>query len=587
MATFGSPDSAANDPVTREVVRHAITSIADEMVLIIVKAARSGVVKHNMDFSTAICDPAGRLVVQGLSLPLHLGAIPDAVRAVVKQFGHSIEPGDVFLLNDPYQGGMHLPDIFMIQPLYSRNQMLGYAACVCHHTDVGGRIAGSNASDSTEIYQEGLRIPPVYFRRGGEMNDTLIRIIEKNTRLPQAVLGDLGAQLSACTSAEQGMCGLANRYGEQTLSRYLDAVLDYSEHRTRQAIQEWPDGRYSYTDYLDDDGIDETPITINVTITVSGSNLTVDFDGTSQQVKGAINSTLSFTRAATYGAIKYVLGGDIPANDGFFRPIRVIAPSGTVVNGVSPAACAARGVTGFRVGDAVFGALAQVQPQSVFAACDGGNTCVSIGGYRDGWKPFVFVEFSCANWGARPDCDGVDGSTDPLQNLANQSIEVIEAEQPLRIERYEFAPDSGGAGRFRGGLGIVREYRLLAKEATVQVRSDRRRFPPYGLFGGHPGAGSTVQLSSEAATLPTKFTRTMFEGDVLSIRVPGGGGYGLPTRRDPRLVLDDVLSGKVGVEVARSAYGVDVDVTLRRVNDLATRQLRSRLSSKRPCEHQA
>ncbi len=575
MGISGSTVSDGIDPVTREVVRHAVTSIADEMALIIVKASRSGVIKHNMEFSTAICDPAGRMVVQGLSLPLHLGAIPDAVRAVADEFADAMGPDDVFLLNDPYQGGMHLPDIFMIRPLYFRNTMLGYAACVCHHTDVGGRTAGSNGSDSTEIYQEGLRIPPVYYHHRGRVNDTLIRIIEKNTRMPTAVRGDLGAQLSACKAAEHQMRELAANYGREQLLSYLSAVLDYSEVRTRAAIEQWPDGQYRYSDYIDDDGIDDEPVLIAVTITVSGTELTVDFTGTSEQVKGAINATLSFTRAATYGAIKYVLGGDIPANDGFFRPIGVVAPAGTVVNGLPPAACAARGVTGFRVGDAVFGALSQIQPQSVFAACDGGNTCVSIGGYDEQRRAFVFVEFSCSNWGARPNDDGIDGTTDPLQNLANQSIEVIESEQPLRIERYEFLPDSGGAGCFRGGLGIVREYRLLAKEAVVQVRSDRRRWRAYGLFGGQAGAPSTVRLSSASALLPTKFTGAMHEGEVLTISIAGGGGHGSPTERDPQRVLEDVLSEKVTVEAARRVYRVDIDLTERCISETATRLLRS------------
>lgn len=546
------------DPITFELLRNAVDAVVDEMVLIIVRTAYSGVIKDNMDFSTAFCDARGRMIAQGLSLPLHLGAIPDAMDAVLERYGQDIAPGDVFILNDPFEGGMHLPDIFIIKPTYVESTLLGFTACVCHHADVGGRVAGSNASDSTEIYQEGLRLPPIPLYRRGVPNESVFRIIEKNVRVPDAVRGDLRAQLAACQVAERELAVLAGRYDLEALVSHFSDQLEYAEERARAAFREWPDGRYSFTDHVDDDGINPEPLPIRVTLTVVGDEIAVDFTGSAQQAKGAINSTLSFTKAAVYAAVRYVVGGDIPNNAGFFRPIKVVAPPGTFLNALPPAACAARGVTGFRVGDAVLGALAQVWPGRVFAASEGGNTCVTLGGYDEERCPFIFVDFSCSSWGARPDQDGIDGTTNPFQNLANESVEVTESEHPVRIEQYGFVPDSGGPGRYRGGLGIVREYRLLADEAVLQVRSDRRRFRPYGLAGGLPGAPSANYLDSSGRRqlLPTKFNRTMHQGEALTIILPGGGGHGDPLERDPELVLHDVCLGKVSYEAARTDYGV-------------------------------
>ena len=568
--------SSEVDPVTLELVRNAVDGIVDEMVLTIVRTAYSGVIKSLMDFSTAFCDPAGRMVAQGLTLPLHLGSIPDAMAAVLERYGDSVAPGDVFIMNDPFAGGMHLPDIFVFQPVFFEERLLGYAATVCHHTDVGGRVAGSNASDSTEVYQEGLRIPPLRLYRQGRPDESLFRLIEANVRMPVRVLGDLRAQLAACHVAERELGQLAARYGCERLLEYFEALMDYAERRTRAEIARWPDGTYTFTDYLDDDGFGSEPLPIRVALTVDGDEIEVDFSGSAPQAKGAINATLSFTKAAVYACVKYLLGPDIPNNEGFFRPIRVVAPPGTIVNCVHPAATAARGVTGFRIGDAVFGALAQVHPDRVFAAGEGGNTGVSIGGYDRERRPFVFVDFVCSSWGARPFADGPDGNTNPFENLANEPIEMTELEQPLRIERYGFIPDSGGAGRFRGGLGLVKEYRLLADEAVLQVRSDRRRFRPYGLAGGKPGASSLniYNPGPNQEELPSKFTRLMQRGDVFRHLQPGGGGHGDPLERDPQLVLRDVLNEKVSREAAERDYGVVLSADGRTVDVAATQKLR-------------
>ena len=360
------------DPIQFELLRNAVISIADEMALTIVRTTYSGVLRDNMDFSTAFCDPEGNLVAQGLTLPGHLGSIPTALAAVVERFGHAMKPDDLFCLNDPYQGGMHLPDIFIFKPIFHNGKRIAFAATICHHTDVGGRVAGSNASDSTEIYQEGLRIPPMYMFEQGKRNETLFSLIEANVRVPVKVFGDIRAQLAACNIAERQFLELVDEHGVETMSQFLIDFVDYTERVTKAALLELPDGEWSFEDWIDDDGVDVgQPIRLFVTFNKKGDRLFADWTGTSEQVKGAINNTLSFTKAATYCGVKCILPNDVPANEGFFRCVEVTAPPGTIANGVLPAACAARGLTGFRMVDCVHGALAMMLPDKVMAASDG------------------------------------------------------------------------------------------------------------------------------------------------------------------------------------------------------------------------
>ncbi|MBI4506831.1 MAG: hydantoinase B/oxoprolinase family protein [Chloroflexi bacterium] len=565
------------DPITFELIKNSFGSIVDEMALIVVRTAYSGVLKDVMDFSTALCDVRGQMIAQGLTIPLHLGSIPDAIAAVIAKYGDDVQPGDVFALNDPFEGGMHLPDIFIFKPIFFDGRPVGYAATISHHTDVGGRVAGSNASDSTEIYAEGLRIPPLKLYERGRPNDTLFSIIERNVRVPIKVLGDLRAQLAACYVCEQQFTKLLQRYGPATIERYKDALFAYSERVTRAEIAALPDGEYCFEDWIDEDGIDDRPIPLRVKVTVAGDELTCDFTGSSPQVKGAINATLSFTKAAAYGAIKYVLGADIPNNAGFFRPIHIVAPRGTILNCVLPAACAARGLTGLRTADLMFGVLAQIVPQRAMAASEGGPTGVSVGGYDAERRPFVFVEFISSGWGGRSHKDGIDGITTPISNNSNTPAEVVEAEYPITIERYEFAEDSGGPGRFRGALGLRRDYRLLEEEATLQVRADRQRFRPFGLFGGQSGAPShNVLVRGEQATrMPAKFTMTMRRGDVFQHAQPGAGGLGDPLARDPAAVLHDVRNEKVSLAAARREYGVAIDPATWTIDAAETARLRA------------
>ncbi len=580
--------SMISDPIEFELFKNSIFSIADEMALTIFRTTYSGVLKDNMDYSTAMFDGSGNLVAQGLTLPGHLGSMPTAMAAIKEAFAGNIHPGDVFILNDPFQGGMHLPDIFVFKPVFREGKLLAYAATVCHHTDVGGRVPGSNASDSTEIYQEGLRIPPLKLFDRGARNDTLYALIERNVRVPVKVFGDLRAQLAACHISERSLLELASHYGIDKISRYMIELVEYSERMTRAAIRELPAGVYSFLDHIDDDGIDVgKPIPLQVTVTKSDDHILVDWTGSSPQVKGAINNTLSFTKSASYCAIRSVLPGNIPNNDGVFRAIEVTAPPGTIANAVLPAACAARGLTGFRMVDCMFGALSQMLPDKVFAASDGGNTGISIGGYDAERRPFIYVDFTCCAWGGRPYADGLDGNSNIFANMASQSIEVTETEQPIEITAYEFIPDAMGAGKFRGGAPFRRDYRFLAEEGILQVRSDRRDFRPYGLYGGAPGRPSMNYLNpdGENRPLPSKLTMTIRRGDVFRHEVAGAGGWGDPLDRDPAMVLHDVRNELVSLASAQIEYGVVLSGQPLAVDEAATRALRQRLRHARNWPH--
>ena len=568
--------SGSLDPITFAVLKSAFESIVDDMAYTVMRTARSPIVRDVLDYSATMCDAKGRILAQAKTVALHLGAVPDAMAALQRHYGDDLHPGDVIIFNDPYDGGMHLPDIFMFKPIFDGARHVGYAVVICHHCDVGGRVPGSNASDSTEIFQEGLRIPPLKLFDKGVRNKTLFDIISKNVRLPDLVIGDLEAQLATCALGEREFLRLTSRYGIEMVERFLAEFLDYGERLTRRAFARWPDGRYSFTDYIDGDGFDEAPIPIHVTITVAGDQIGVDFEGSAPQVKGAINSTLSFVKSATYLAVRCVLDPDVPNNAGVYRCIDVSAPKGTLLNPEFPAPVAARALTGYRVVDTVLGALAAIVPERVCAAGEGGNSVVCLGGYDKATRePFIVVDMINGALGGRATKDGIDAVTNPSQNMSNMPVEIMEATYPLMIEEYALRPDSCGAGRNRGGLGVVRQYRLLAEEAVMQLRADRYLNHPYGLFGGGPGAPSRNLLreADETELLASKVTRTVHRGAVLRHEQAGGGGYGDPLERDPARVLEDVIDGKVSTTYARDGFAVII--TDGRVDEVRTKALRS------------
>ena len=573
-----APVSApASDPVTLQIVANALQSIADEMATTIIRTAHSTVVRDGMDFSSALCDAQGETIAQAVSVPFHLGSIPTAMASLLGHYGDRVRPGDVFIMNDPFDGGMHLQDIFVVKPVHLDGALIGWAVTTAHHGDVGGRLPGSSACDNTEIFQEGLRMPWVRFYAEGEPVEEVHTLIEANMRIPRMTFGDLGAQVAACSVAERALQALATRYGAEELARLEAELIDYTERLVRQEILTWPDGTATFTDFLGSDGIEARDVPITATITIQGDEVTADLTESAPMVRGSLNSTRSFVLACAYQAVRCALTVEVPNTAGAFRPVRVLTKPGTVAEVVMPGASSMRGVTGFRVLDALNGALAQLIPDRVPAAGEGGNTLAIFGADRPGGGDrFVFYELIVGTWGGTPAWDGNDGVTNPASLAANIPVEVAESEFPIVVERYGLVPDTGGAGEHRGGLAIERVWRCLTPDTSLIVRSDRADRPPYGLAGGEPGATSSNVLLHPDGTeerLPAMFSITIGEGDVYVHRTAGGGGWGDPLARDPAEVAVDVANGKVGVRAARERYRVVVaDDGV--VDDAATAALR-------------
>ncbi len=573
------------NPVQIEIFKNALTSIGDEMALTVFRTAHSTVIKDGADFSTALLDANGELLAQGLTIPLHLGSIPDALTAIVRHFGDDLHPGDIVIQNNPYDGGMHLPDIFVIKPIFSQtdpDRLIAFAAAVAHHTDMGGRVPGSNASDSTEIFQEGIRFPIVKLYEKGVANKAIFDILATNVRLPEMVLGDLRATIAACHYGERELLKLASKYGDDGFVRFVSAYLDYTERLTRAEFQGLPNGVYEAEDFMDDDGLQGDPVRIAVKLTIEDEDITVDFTGSSPQVKGALNATESFTKACCYLSLRCVLQSQLPNNGGYFRPIRVIAPKGTVLNVEYPGACAARGLTGFRIVDTVLRSLAKAVPDRIPAAPEGGNTFITIGGTEPGKGPYVHIDMVFGGWGGSP--LRPDGDAMPLlaANCTNIPIETIEAIYPIRYEQYSMVADSGGAGEYRGGLSVVRDIHVLHGEGVLQVRSDRRKFMPWGLNGGKDGTPSWNIINPGPAEriLPSKVNVPIREGDIFRHVTGGAGGHGNPLKRDPAAVADDVRNDKISRAVARDVYGVSISDRDFSFDIEETERLRTRASGR-------
>ena len=579
------------DPFQLELLKSCFDTIADDMALTLMRTAHSGIVRDSLDFSTALLDAEGLTLAQGICTPMHMGSFFDAMRKLIAQYEGRIDPGDVFIFNDPYAAdGQHLPDIYITTPIFTgavrstERRLAAWATTVAHHSDVGGIVAGSNALGAEEIFQEGLRLPIVKFIAAGEPNQALWDVIALNVRTPDKVMGDLQAQLAACRSGEREMLELFGRYGVDTVLDYGAHLQDYAERLTRAEIAEFPDGVYEFTDHIEGLGEDPELVVLKAKVTVAGEDVAIDWSGTSDQIKGGINPTFPFTKASCYAALRSVMVSDIPNCHGFTVPITVTAPRASLVNPVFPAPCGARGITGYRIIDCLFGALAKALPDRVTADTAGGSTLPTIAGYENG-KAFVFCETFMGTWGATSEHDGQQGVPHMGANQSNVSIEMIEAEYPIRINEYGMLADTGGAGRFRGGLSLVREYEVLSDEAILNVRSDKRTHPPHGLFGGKPGSPSWnyVNPGRSDRVLPVLMTEVekLKRGDVFRHEMSGGGGYGDPLERDPGGVLRDVIEEKVTPGHAKRAYGVVLgrsgDDGAWTVDHLATGRLRERM----------
>ncbi len=574
-----NPATPGVDAITLEVVRNALGSLADEMALVIMRTAYSAIVRDSMDYSTGVCDRDGKVVAHGLTMALHLGSFPDAMQALTEQYEGNIHDGDIFVFNDPYvAGGMHLPDVYIVKPIFVAGELEGYATTVVHQIDMGGMAPGSTAVYSTEIFQEGLRIPVVKMYEKGERNETFFRIMALNTRIPDKLAGDMRAQVAACHTAERGFRKLVEHHGAETFRQILADLHDYAERVARAEILDLPDGSWSFTDYLDGTGELPTPLPLKATVTIAGDELTVDWTGSAPQVKSAINCPPSFVKAAAHLLLKCIAQRDIPNFEGYTRPLKQVLPSGTIVNPVEPAACAARAIIGWRAIDVLLGVFAQIVPDRACAAGEGGVAFASISGF-DGGRRFVCSETLAGSWGAMRDRDGVFGIPNAGGNITNQPVEMIEAQFPLKILQYAMVPNSGGPGRQRGAPAYVREYETLGEETIIVMRSDRRHYLPFGLEGGQPGTPSLniVNPGEQQRLVPVMPMGPVVlqRGDRFCHIGAGGAGFGNPLERNPQACLADVLEERFSAQYVREVYGVELSSDSTAVDEAATAELRA------------
>jgi N-methylhydantoinase B len=523
------------NPIQLEVFKHRFASIAEEMGAVLQKASYSPNIKERRDFSCAIFNPSGRMVAQAAHIPVHLGSMPLSVKAAVLKFSESLNPGDMIILNDPFHGGTHLPDITLVSPVFveqlsdaSPPQCLGFVASRAHHSDVGGMTPGSMPVAS-EIFQEGIIIPPVKLFTKGEMRQDIYDLLLANVRTPEERAGDLLAQIAANQRGEIRFRSLSSEFGPEVVHHYMDELLLYTERMVRNLLCDLPDGEYNFKDYLDDDGLSDEPVVIMARISIQGDTARVDFSGSSPQRSGSINAVYAITLSAVYYVFRCLVGLDVPNNDGCLKPIEVIAPRGTVVNAIHPAAVAGGNVeTSQRIVDVLLGALSQAFPGKIPAASQGTMNNVTIGGNMDG-KPYAYYETIGGGTGATLGKDGASGVHSHMTNTLNTPIEALEYSYPIRVMTYKLRTGTGGAGRFQGGDGIHRDIMVLS-EAQATLLTERRKFNPYGLFGGENGycGENMIIRDGKEIHIPGKGRFDLQIGDVLSIRTPGGGGFGKP-----------------------------------------------------------
>jgi N-methylhydantoinase B len=509
-----STAGARLDPVTLSVLSSALSGIAEEMGAVLIRAAYSSNIKERRDCSTALFDASGEMVAQAEHIPVHLGAMPEAVAAVMRR---DPEPGDVFALNDPYSGGTHLPDITLVSPIAVGGDVVGYGVTRAHHSDVGGMSPGSMPSDSREIYQEGLIIPPTRLVKGGRLLDETLDLVLANVRTPDVRRGDLRAQIAANRLAEQRLAELIEQRDRETVLAAFEEVVAYAERRTREALRALPDGSYSAESEVEGDGVVDEDIPIRVKVTIEDDEMRVDFAGTSAAVEGNVNCPISVTRSACFFALRVLLPGDVPANAGTYAPLSIEAPRDSFICAQSPSAVVAGNVeTSQRIADTVLYAL--LGAADLPAQGQGTMNNLVIGGR--GW---TYYETIGGGQGASSRGPGPSGVHVGMSNTLNTPIEAFELEYPMRVERYELVYDSGGAGEHRGGDAVVRTVRVL-EPASLSLLTDRRRHAPRGARGGDAGSRGENLLDGEE--LPPKASRRLEAGQVVTVRTPSGAGWG-------------------------------------------------------------
>jgi len=546
------------DPITLEIIRHECTAISEEMSTNLVRSSYSPTIKDREDCSCALFDREGEMISQAENIPVHLGAMQFAVAAALEKYPiQKLAPGDSIVLNDPYHGGGHLPDLTLVSPVFFEGGPVALSVNRAHHSDVGGIRPGSIAPDSTEIYQEGLRIPPVKLYEEGEPNEDIFDTILTNVRTPDQRRGDLRAQQAANLAGIRRVTDLLEEHGLGTLRTAFDEIKNYSERRMRNEIESLPDGTSSFRDVFDGDGRDNEDLTIAVELTVD-DEVTIDFSGTAEQTEGPVNTPFAVTAAATYFAIQAVMDPTIPPNHGCYRPVTIHAPDGCLVNATAPAPVAGgNGELSQRIVDVVLGAFAQQTPERAVAGCQGTMSNITVGGVDPGTgEQYTYYETSAGGFGGRAGLDGMDAVRVHMSNAKNTPVEILETDYPLRCTKYELREDSCGAGRWRGGLGLRRDIEILDHDAEFSIIADRRTNPPYSLEGGQPGAtGRDVVIrEGREVEIQSKSTHELEAGDVFSVRTPGGGGYGPPGRRDPDAIRRDLQLGIISSEFAREQY---------------------------------
>ena len=571
------------DPITTEVLRHALQGIAEEMGVTLIRTAYSTNIKERRDCSCALFSSQGKLVALAEHIPIHLGSMLGLMEKICEKFPlASLTPGDVIITNDPFQGGgSHLPDVTLVQPVFASHQLVGFVANIAHWADIGGAFpGGGTAGAATEIYQEGFRIPPLFLYRQGKFQKEIAEVILTNLRHRREREGDLRAQLASLQRGAKRLEELVLSYGWETINQNLQALFNYSEIWLRQQILAIPPGEYKYHDYLDDDGCSPKPLKIQVKIRVEHApqpSLFFDFTGTACQAEGGVNMVKVALEASVFYTIKALLAADIPMNAGFQRPLRILAPPGTLVNAQEPAAVGGRTDTCQRVVDVLLGAFSEALPEKVIAASNGATTALIFGGTQKlSGQEFVYIEALGGGLGARSQRDGLDGVQVHITNTSNLPVESLETEYPLRVLRYGLVKNSGGAGKYRGGLGIAKEIMVLTP-VLFSAHADRHRFRPWGLKGGLPGQPGQFLVQSpqkKRKKIPSKINGLLLQpGEILIARTAGGGGYGSPLERPPEKVLQDLRAGKISASQARQLYGVEIKG--QKINYTATRRLRS------------
>tara|TARA_X000000368_G_scaffold407420_1_gene386871 strand:+ start:1902 stop:3566 length:1665 start_codon:yes stop_codon:yes gene_type:complete len=549
------------DIISLEITWNNLKSIADESYITLMKSAFSTNIKERHDHSTAITNSKGKLIAQAENaLPAHLASMGGLIQHVIDEYGENIFEGDIFIANDPHvAGGTHLPDINMAMPIFSKNQLMGFVANIVHHADVGGAAVGSMSGGLNEIYKEGLRIPLVRLYNKGKIVNDVFRLLLLNMRLSDERKGDLNAQISACRLGVKRVKELISKHDEVYLNNTFEEILKRSKIRMQAAISKIPDGDYSFTDYMDDDGLNTKNIKISVTIKKKGKKILFDFSDTDEQVEGNFNLTFNATQSSVCYSLKALLDPDLPNNSGIFDAIEIKIPKGSLLNCLSPASVALRLNTCQRVVDVVLGAFIDILPKKITGAANGANTSAVFAGINpNNGQRYVYLETLGGGMGGRYSKDGKDGVQVHLTNTSNLPVEAIEMEYPLRVEEYSFVENSGGAGKYRGGLGIRRIIRPIAHKCEFSGVGERFKHSPWGVFGGKPGKpgkffikhknGKITKLSSKSSSIYTT------EKDAIIMETPGAGGYGDPKKRSKENLLKDKISGKFSNSFIKKYY---------------------------------